>query len=111
MGNIFFDTSCENQFNLSHHRWEGYRDTRFYKQDRTVVIKWCLNIVENIVEEDVSGLTFQEWTTDFDTSRPPVVVIMNSSELRVTVFKIKEVIPPALETSGRGDLWTRGSGL
>ena len=26
------DTSCEKQFNLSHHTWEDYRSTRFYKQ-------------------------------------------------------------------------------
>ena len=51
-------TSCEIQFNLSHHTWEDYRDTGFYKQD------WL-----NRVEEDASGLTFQEWTPDVDTSR------------------------------------------
>ena len=49
-------------------------------------------------EEDVSGLTFQEWTPDVDTSRPPVAMLINSSELRVDGFKLKEVIPPALES-------------
>ena len=57
-GNEDKDTIFENQFNLSHHTWEDYRGTRFYKQDR--------------VEDDASGLTFQEWTPDVDTSRPPV---------------------------------------
>ena len=33
------DTSCEKEFKLSHHTWEDYRDKRFYKQDRTLVIK------------------------------------------------------------------------
>jgi hypothetical protein len=42
--------------------------TRFYKQDRAIVIKRWLSRVE----EDASGLTFQEWTPDVDTSRPPV---------------------------------------
>ena len=68
-----------------------YRVTRFYKQDRSLVIKWWLYRVE----EDVSGLTFKEWTPDVDTSRPPVSVIINSSELRG--FKFKEVLSPTLE--------------
>jgi hypothetical protein len=72
-------TSCEKEFNLSHHTWEDYRGTRFYKQDR--------------VEDDASGLTFQEWTPDVDTSRPPVAMIINSSELRAAGFKLKEVLP------------------
>ena len=33
------DTSCEKQFNLSHHKWEDYRVTRFYKGDCDLVIK------------------------------------------------------------------------
>jgi hypothetical protein len=47
---------------------QTHRDTHFYKGDCPLVIKWFLNRVE----EDVSGLTFQEWTSDVDTSRPPV---------------------------------------
>jgi hypothetical protein len=61
------------------------------------------------VEEDASGLTFQEWTPDIDTSRPPVVMLINSSELRAAGFKLKEVFPPALETTTR--VHTRGAGL
>jgi hypothetical protein len=49
------DTSCEKQFHLSHHMWEDYRGTRFYKQDRVLVIKRGLNRVE----QDESGLTFR----------------------------------------------------
>jgi hypothetical protein len=37
----------------------------------------------------VSGLTFQEWTQDVDTSRSPVSMIINSSELRAGGFKLK----------------------
>ena len=43
------DTSCEKQFNLSHHynhTWEDYRDTRFCKQDRTLVIKKWVTVTE-----------------------------------------------------------------
>ena len=63
------------------------------------------------MEEDVSGLTFQEWTPDVDTSRTHVTVMINSSELRTAGFKLKEVLPPSLETGARGGLWTRGVGL
>ena len=63
------------------------------------------------MEEDASGLKFQEWTPDVDTSRPPVVMLINSNELRVTGFNLKEVLPPALETDTRGGMRTRGAGL
>ncbi len=63
----------------------------------------------NRVEEDASGLTFQEWTPDVDTSRSPVAMLINSSELRAAGFKLKEVLPPALEAAVR--VRTRGSGL
>ena len=44
------------------------------------------------MEEDASGLTLQEWTPDVDTSRPPVAMLINSSELRAAGFKLKEVL-------------------
>ncbi len=63
------------------------------------------------MEEDESGLTFQEWTPDVDTSRSPVTMLINSSELRATGFKFKEVLPPAPEGVVRGGLSTRRVGL
>ena len=63
------------------------------------------------MEEDASGLTFQEWTPDVDTSRTPVVMLIDSSELRASGFKFKEVIPPALVSTARGGFRTRGTGL
>ena len=63
------------------------------------------------VEEDVSGLTFQEWTQDVDTSRPPVTMIINSSELRASGFKLMEVLPPSPEATTRPGFHTRGAGL
>ena len=102
------DTSCVNQFNLEHRKWEDYRGTHFYNKDRALVIKRWLNRVE----EDASGLTFQEWTPDVDTSQSPVVMVINSSELRAAGFKLKEVLPPTLETAARGaGKHTRGAGL
>ncbi len=47
------------------------------------------------MEEDASGLTFQRWTSDVDTSRPPVAMLINSSELCAAGFKLREVFPPA----------------
>ena len=61
------------------------------------------------MEEDASGLTFQEWTPDVDTSRTPVSMLINSSELCVTGFKLKEVFPPSLEAAAC--VRTRGTGL
>ena len=60
---------------------------------------------------DASGFTFQVWTPDVHTSRPPVAMIINSSELPAAGFKLKEVLPPALEATARGGLRTRATGL
>jgi hypothetical protein len=106
-GDACNDTSCTKQFNLSHHTWQDYRGTRFYKGDCALVIKCWFNRVK----EDESGLTFQEWTPDVDTSRSHVVMIINSRELRAAGFNLNQVFPPALETDARGGLHTRGAGL
>jgi hypothetical protein len=98
-------TSCESQFNFGHHQCEDYRGTRFYNKDSALVIKHWLNRVE----EDASGLTFQEWTPDVDTSRSPVAMLINCSVLRAVGFKLKEVLPPSLEAVAR--VRTRGAGL
>jgi hypothetical protein len=66
-----------------------------------------INRCLNRVEEDASGLTFQEWTPDVDTSRPPVAMLINSNELRAAGFKLKEVLSPALEAAAR--VCTRGA--
>ncbi len=55
----------------------------------------------------MSGLTFQEWTPDADISRSPVPMLINSSELRVAGFKLKEVMSPTSEASARGGMYTR----
>ena len=85
--------------------WEDYRDTRFYNKDGVLVIKWWLNRVE----EDESGITFQEWTPDVETSRTPVDILMNSIELRVVGFKLKEVMSPTLEEVARSGMRTQGA--
>ena len=51
---------------------------------------------ENGIDE--SGL---EWTPDVDTSRPPVAILINSSELRAAGFNLKVVFSPVLVTPVR----------
>ena len=57
--------------------------------------------------------TFEEWdpASEADTSQEPVAMIINSSELRAAGFKLKEVLPPQLESAARGGMRTRGAGL
>ena len=38
-------------------------------------------------------------------------MIINSGELRADGFKLKEVLPPQLESAARGEMLTRGAGL
>ncbi len=65
------------------------------------------------MNEDVSGLTFEEWdpSADTDASEGPVAMIVNSSELYVTGFDLREVIPLQLETVTCGGQCTRGAVL
>ena len=65
------------------------------------------------MDEDVSGLTFEEWdlSADTDTSQAPVALIVNSSELRAADFDLREVIPLQLEAVARGGRCTRGAAL
>ena len=67
------------------------------------------------MDEDASGLTFEEWdpseSVDTDVSEVPVTMIVNSSQLCVTDFDLREVIPLQLETVTCGDRHTLGSVL
>jgi hypothetical protein len=55
------------------------------------------------VDEDVSGLTFEEWdpSTNTDASKAPVAMIVNSSEMCVVGFDLREVIPLQFEVVTR----------
>ena len=59
------------------------------------------------MDENDSGLTFQEW--DPWQSQPPVAMIVNLSELSTTDFDLTEVIPLQLETVSRGGRCTCGA--
>jgi len=92
-------TSCENEFKMQTHKWEDYKGTRFYDGERALVIKRWLNRVD----EDALGLTFEEWdpTENVDSSQMPVVMIINSSELRTAGLTLREVFPKELEAAAR----------
>ena len=69
------------------------------------------------MDDDASGLTFEEWdpTADVDdtVTQSPAAMIINSSELRGAGFNLKEVLPSEaeLEAAARGGKRTRGAGL
>ncbi len=65
------------------------------------------------MDEDASGLTFEEWdpSADTDASEAPVGMIVNSSELRAAGFDLREVIPLQLEAAVRGGQRERGAAL
>ena len=109
LGDAGDGTSCEKKFELGPRKWEDYKGTRFYNGDQALVIKRWLNRVD----EDASGLTFEEWdpASEADTSQEPVAMIINSIELREAGFKLKEVLPLQLESAARGGMRTRGAGL
>jgi len=66
----------------------------------------------NRVDEDASGLTFEEWdpTENVDSSQMLVAMIIISSELRAAGFTLREVFPPELEAAARRRS-TRGAGI
>jgi len=73
-----------------------------------VIERWL-----NRVEEDASGLTFEEWnpTQDADASQPPVAMLINWLKLCAAGFTLTKVIPPALEAVARGGRRRYGAGL
>jgi hypothetical protein len=65
------------------------------------------------VDEDASGLTFEEWdhSVDTDPAQDPVAMIVISSDLCVVDFDLREVIPLHLESVVCGDQRTCGAVL
>jgi len=57
----------EEKFNLALCSWENHKDTQFYNGHQALVVECWLKIVE----EDTSGLIFEEWdsTQDAHASR------------------------------------------
>ena len=70
----------EKVFKVGDHKYEEYnKGVRFGDGDCALVVDVCLHRVD----EDTSGLTFEEWdpSTDTDDSQDPVAMIVNSSEV------------------------------
>ena len=63
------------------------------------------------VTDDLSGLTFQEWdpSAGTDDANAPVVMVVNSSELRSADFHLAEVRPLQLDVVSRGVRRTHGA--
>jgi hypothetical protein len=77
--------------------------------DSALVVELCLHRVA----DDVSGLTFQEWdpSAGSDDTSAPVVMLVNSSEMRVVDFPLTEVRPLQLDVMARGGRRTRGEAV
>ncbi len=90
-------------------KYEEYKDVRFGNGDYTLVVDVWLHRVD----EDASGLTFEEWdpSADTDASQAPVAMIVNSSDLRAVGFDLREVLPLQLEVEEREGQCTRGAVL
>jgi hypothetical protein len=109
-GKVPGSNSCvEKKFELGTRKYEEYKGVRFGNGDCALVVDVWLHRVD----EDASGLTFEEWdpSADTDASEAPVAMIVNSSELRAAGFDLREVLPLQLEAAARGARRTRGAAL
>lgn len=109
-GKVPGSNSCvEKKFKLGTRKYEEYKGVRFGNGDCALVVDVWLHRVD----EDASGLTFEEWdpSADTDASEAPVAMIVNSSELRAAGFDLREVLPLQLEAAARGARRTRGAAL
>ncbi len=100
-GKVPGSNSCvEKKFKLGTRKYEEYKDVCFGNGDCALVVDVWLHRVD----EDDSGLTFEEWdpSADTDASEAPVAMIVNSSELRATGFDLREVRSSAAVTRSGG---------
>ena len=99
--------SCvEKNFELQTRKWEEYKGTRYYDGDKALVVELWLHRVT----DDLSGLTFQEWdpSEGTDNTSAPVVMVVNSIDLRSADFHLEEVRDLQLDSVARGDRRTLG---
>jgi hypothetical protein len=78
-GKVPGNNSCvEKEFKSGTREYEEYKGVRFGNGVCVLLVDVCLHRVD----EDVSGLTFEEWdpSADTDASEAPVAMIVNSSE-------------------------------
>ncbi len=88
------------KFKLGTRKYEEYKGVCFGNGDYSLVV----DVWFHRVDEDVSGLTFEEWdpSADTDASEAPVAMIVNSSELRAAGFDLREVLPLQLDVARGG---------
>jgi hypothetical protein len=102
-------TCVERKFELQDRKckWEEYKGTRYSDGDSSLVVELWLHRVD----DDVSGLTFQEWdpSTGSDDTSAPVAMLVNSSELSAADFPLTEVRSLQLDTVTRGGRRTSGT--
>jgi hypothetical protein len=103
------NSGVEKEFKVGPRKSEEYKGLRFRDGDRALVVDVWLHRVD----EDASGLTFEERDPSVDTnaSQAVVAIIVNSSELRAAGFDLREVIPIQLKAAARGDRRTRVAAL
>ncbi len=109
-GKVPGSNSCvEKELKLDTRQYEEYKGVRFGNGDCTLLVDVWLHRVD----EDASGLTFEEWdpSADTDASEAPVAMIVNSSELRAAGFDLREVIPLQLKAVVRGGQRARDAPL
>jgi hypothetical protein len=81
----------QKKFKLDPRKDEEYKGVRFGNGDCTLVV----DVWQDQVDQEVSGLTFEEWdpSPDTDASEAPVTMIVNSSEMCSACFDLREMIP------------------
>jgi hypothetical protein len=86
-----YNNCVQKKFKLDPHKDEEYKGVRFGNGDCTLVV----DVWQDQVDQEVSGLTFEEWdpSVDTDASEDPVTMIVNSSEMCSVCFDLREVIP------------------
>ncbi len=109
-GKVPGSNNCvEKEFKLGTRQYEEYKGVCFGNGDCALLVDVCLHRVD----EDASGLTFEEWDPSAvtDDSEDPVAMIVNSSELCASGFDLRQVMPLQLEVSARGGQRTRDAVL
>ncbi len=99
----------EKKFKLGARKYEEYKGVLIGNGDCALVVDVWLHRVD----EDVSGLTFEEWdpSADTDAFEAPMTMIVSSSELCAAGFDLREMIPLKLETVVCGGHRTRDVSL
>ncbi len=97
----------EKKFEFQVHKWEEYKVTRYSDGDNVLVVELWLHRVD----DDLSGLTFQEWdpSAGSDGTSAPLAMLVESNERRTADFPLTEVRPLQLDSVTLGGRRTSGA--